>query len=322
MSGLARAGRALAAVGLTGLIGIGSVLTLLRAAPRLQEFTGAGLVASFAAYGLVVWALVAALAVVALRRRRVLIAVSALALAGVHAAWIAPYYVADDRELTGPRVTILSLNVLGGATDPDALTRAAADADVVVLLEYDLSTEAALARRGWSERFPYRVGGAGTWAEGSVVLARRPLRLLQSLPTQFGTYLLDVDPGSPGGFGLLAGHPVNPPISRTRWLREAALMTGAAREYAGPRLVVIGDLNSTPDHVTIRRMRASAWLRDAADEAGAGWLRTYPADRPYLPPLLGLDQALLRGSVTAESVATVRVPGSDHLGIRVVLRLG
>ena len=99
-------------------------------------------------------------------------------------------------------------------------------------------------------------------------------------------------------------------------------MTDEAATYAGARLVVIGDLNSTPDHVTIRRMRDEAGLRDAADEAGAGWLRTYPADRACVPALLGLDQTLLRGEVYAESVETVRVPGSDHLGIRAVLRVG
>ena len=318
-----RARRVVAGIALAGLAGLGSVLTSLRAVPRAQELPGAGLVASFAAYGLVVWMLVAALGGVALRGRRRVVAVGvALAIAAWHAAWIAPYYRADDRPLTGPRVTILSVNVLGGAADPDALTRAAQDADVVVLLEYDRSTEAALAGRGWAERFPYHVGRVGAWAEGSVIFARRPLRLVRTLPTQFGTYLAVVDPGQASSFGLLAGHPVNPPISRTGWLREARLMTDEAATYAGARLVVIGDLNSTPDHVTIRRMRDEAGLRDAADEAGAGWLRTYPADRAYVPALLGLDQTLLRGEVYAESVETVRVPGSDHLGIRAVLRLG
>jgi endonuclease/exonuclease/phosphatase (EEP) superfamily protein YafD len=302
---------------------LGTTLTVLRAAPGLQVLPGAGLVGSFAAYGLVVWLVVAGLAWIGLgsRARRVA-APLALALAGLHAAWLAPYYVADDRPLTGPTVTILSVNVLGGATDPDALTRAAAGADVVVLLEYDRSTDAALAARDWGRRFPYRVGGPAPDAVGSVVFARRPLREVATLDTRFVTYLLEVDPGRPGAFGLLAGHPVNPPISRTGWVHEATLLTTAARGYAGPRLVVIGDLNSTPDHVTIRRMRAAADLRDAFDEAGAGWPRTYPANRRLIPPLLGLDQALLRGGVYAVSATTVRVPGSDHLGIRVVLALG
>ena len=118
-------------------------------------------------------------------------------------------------------------------------------------------TEAALA------------GGDGpsasriTWAAWG--LGRRlgdlrapPAAARAHLPTQSGTYLAVVDPGQASSFGLLAGHPVNPPISRTGWLREARLMTDEAATYAGARLVVIGDLNSTLDHVTIRRMRDEA----------------------------------------------------------------
>ena len=317
-----RAGRLrrLGRLPLAALAVLGAVLTGLRAVPRLQELPGAGLVASFAAYGLIVWGVVAVLAVVVVRgRARATATVAALALAGVHAGWIVPYYIADHQAPGGTPLTILSVNVLGGAADPDALTRAAEGADVVVLLEYDATMDAALADRGWAHLFPHRVGDPADWAIGSVIYSRRPLREIEQLGTRFGTYLVEVDPGRPDAVGLLAGHPVNPPIGRIAWVREARMMGDAARSYAGPRLVVIGDLNSTPDHVTIRRMRAEAGLRDAAQEAGAGWLRTYPANRALIPPLLGLDQALLRGRISAESVETVRVPGTDHLGIRVGL---
>lgn len=94
---MTRAARVLGWFGLAGAAPAAAVLTLLRAVPALQELPGAGLVASFSAYGLLGWLAVAAFAEMALRgRSRLIVLVAALALAGLHTAWIAPYYVADD----------------------------------------------------------------------------------------------------------------------------------------------------------------------------------------------------------------------------------
>ncbi len=58
---------------------------------------------------------------------------------------------------------------------------------------------------------------------------------------------------------------------------------------------------------------------DAAEQSGAGITRTFPADST-LPPLLGIDHVLTYNA-TATDVQTVRVPGSDHLGLLATLRL-
>ena len=64
----------------------------------------------------------------------------------------------------------------------------------------------------------------------------------------------------------------------------------------------------------MRELYADGW-RSAADLAGAGYVRTYPADR-RIPPLIGIDHILVNDRLTATSFSTFDVPGTDHRGVR------
>ena len=65
----------------------------------------------------------------------------------------------------------------------------------------------------------------------------------------------------------------------------------------------------------MRSLRADG-LTSATDVVGAGWLPTYPSDKPQgLPPLLPIDHILVSRSLTATSVTTFRAEGTDHLGL-------
>jgi endonuclease/exonuclease/phosphatase (EEP) superfamily protein YafD len=78
-------------------------------------------------------------------------------------------------------------------------------------------------------------------------------------------------------------------------------------------VIAAGDFNSSVDMVEFRRALAESDFRDAAAHAGAGLLRTYPANT-VVPPLIGIDHVLTH-DCTAGSVTTVPVPGSDHRGV-------
>ena len=78
-----------------------------------------------------------------------------------------------------------------------------------------------------------------------------------------------------------------------------------------------GDFNAVDDHGPMRDLYADGW-RSAADLAGAGFVRTYPADRRF-PPLIGIDHILLDDRLTATEFTTFDVPGTDHLGVRAVI---
>ena len=59
-------------------------------------------------------------------------------------------------------------------------------------------------------------------------------------------------------------------------------------------------------------------LKSVTDIVGAGWLPTYPADAP-VPPLIPIDHILVDDQLTGTSISTVRVSGSDHLGLLATL---
>ncbi|MFD3812271.1 hypothetical protein [Rhodococcus sp. NPDC058639] len=58
---------------------------------------------------------------------------------------------------------------------------------------------------------------------------------------------------------------------------------------------------------------------DAAEQVGAGHLRTYPTGK-RIPPVVGIDHILVAGG-SATEVETVSVPGSDHRAVVAQLRL-
>jgi endonuclease/exonuclease/phosphatase (EEP) superfamily protein YafD len=94
-------------------------------------------------------------------------------------------------------------------------------------------------------------------------------------------------------------------------LREAVI------DNLDQRLVVVGDFNAVDDHGPMQALQRVG-LKSATDVAGAGWLPTYPANRP-IPPLLPIDHVLITKDLTAASVTSFAVSGSDHRGLLTTL---
>ncbi len=87
------------------------VATFLRLVPPTDDATA--MVASFIAYGIFGYVVALVLALVALvraRRRLALAALSLLvaALLALHVAWLAPFFVADNRPATTPTFTLMT----------------------------------------------------------------------------------------------------------------------------------------------------------------------------------------------------------------------
>ena len=78
-----------------------------------------------------------------------------------------------------------------------------------------------------------------------------------------------------------------------------------------------GDFNAVPDHGPMQRLRRIG-LRSVSDVIGAGWLPTFPSGR-RIPPLLPIDHVLVNDRLTATSVTTFGVAGTDHRGILATL---
>ncbi len=304
--------------------------TVLRVLPPSSERLAK--LASFIPYGLVFWLpallLLGAAAARALRHRTpgrpVLAGLSLVAAAGVAAtvAWQAPAFIADSPVGSTGSLTITSLNVAGVA-DPAAAARAAVGADVAVFVEARPGWVASLPRSFRSE-FPYRApkNGAGTGDRpdsDTVVFSRHPIVSAEALPeSTFQQWSAVVRLPRLGPVRVVAVHPCNPYCRPGLWAREAEQLRSwlAARRDATPT-VVAGDFNAVDDHLTMRDLYADGF-RSAADLAGAGFVRTWPANRT-IPPMIGIDHILVTPGLTASAFDTFEVPGTDHLGVRALI---
>jgi endonuclease/exonuclease/phosphatase family metal-dependent hydrolase len=168
------------------------------------------------------------------------------------------------------------------------------------------------------EEFPYAVGAPFQGDSGSIIFSRYPITSSEALPTSsFQQWSAIVTTPQLGPLRVAAVHPCNPYCGPGLWTAEhTELRHWLARQDDTPT-VVAGDFNAVDDHGPMRELYAKGW-RSAADLAGAGFIRTYPANR-RIPPLIGIDHVLVDARLTATSFETFGVPGTDHLGVRAVI---
>ncbi|WP_454051755.1 endonuclease/exonuclease/phosphatase family protein [Cellulomonas sp. Marseille-Q8402] len=220
---------------------------------------------------------------------------------------------ADDADLV-----VLSFNTFG-VVGPDALTGLvlAQDADVTVLAETSAGTASAVADALTAAGRPttaLAADAAGTRVDGVALLLRDSLGPYTQddggLPaTELGTFAaLPDDAGAPGP--LVAAHTRAPSAetSMPDWRAHAAGIAAVCRSTPG--VVVAGDLNATLDHPGLDDLGPCV---DAAAEAGAAGLGTWPADVPRVLAA-PIDHVLVDARVWRVTgfAALPAVGASDH----------
>ncbi|WP_062383757.1 endonuclease/exonuclease/phosphatase family protein [Demequina iriomotensis] len=254
----------------------------------------------------------AALAVLG-RAWRLLAAAGATAV--LCAVWAAPLYVAEPGP-GEPVLTVASANLLTGRGDAAAVVAMVRERHVDVLSLQELTPEAAdaLADAGLEELLPYTAAVPDAIWRGTGLWSRYPIEGWESLDGYtFHQVRARLD-GPDGALTVLALHPAAPqPWVHRAWSSETAALVEVLDGVDGPVLAA-GDLNTTRDHAVFRELESRGFA-DAADQAGAGLLPTYPVGRA-VPPLVVLDHVLERDTGwVASEVATVAIPGSDHRAI-------
>jgi endonuclease/exonuclease/phosphatase (EEP) superfamily protein YafD len=185
-------------------------------------------------------------------------------------------------------------------------------AQILALTEVSGSAAAELAEK-LADILPYHLGEAGPEGSivGTMVFSKYPLT---EVPVEFlslGAVAAEVS-AEDGRFTIIAAHPANPLGNLEGWLNEGqSLTTMVNRRIAGP-LIVAGDLNATNENLLMRRV-LGAGMRDAAVDAGAGWVPTYPT--VDLPALIGIDHVLVNKSFRTVGFHTIEIVGSDHRGV-------
>jgi len=231
-----------------------------------------------------------------------------------------PLYVASGGSADGPRLTMLTANVRYGNADAAALVATVRTQHVDVLTVQELTPDevARLHAAGLDQLLPAHeldarsgAGGVGLWSRYDLVGGAQHSGFTFALVSA----RLVMRPGSNDGPTVFAAHIIAPIQSGpTRWAQELSRLHGILRTQPAGTVLVGGDFNSTDDHAQFRRLLTGGY-HDAADQAGAGTTRSYPADR-WFPPLIGIDHVLARGA-RATRARTVSVRGSDHRGLLV-----
>jgi endonuclease/exonuclease/phosphatase (EEP) superfamily protein YafD len=211
-------------------------------------------------------------------------------------------------------ITVIDSNVLVG--NPSQAEAAevilAADADLIVLSEFEPLMREMLSSQGADERYPYRELHDIRGTEGMGVYSKFPLSDIAFDPV--GTRPAIQATVSPDGLPpmrLIAVHPL-PPIAlpwRLNWASDVAKIGELGRTSELPTMV-IGDFNASYFHPDFRRVLKH--YTDVHQALGKGLSTSWPADE-FMPPFVRLDHALVRNGLVPIGVRDIWIPGSDHV---------
>jgi endonuclease/exonuclease/phosphatase family metal-dependent hydrolase len=221
----------------------------------------------------------------------------------------------------GPTLRVVTINLLVGRADPDAVVARvrAADPDVLFLQELTSGAEIRLKQAGLEDLLPHTLiehidGGP----RGSGIYSRYPLSEALPHPETFAaqpTAVLEL----PGGdeVELICVHLRAPALRRdgsAPWRSELALLPPPGKR---PR-VIAGDFNASVDHAAFRDLLRLGYA-DAAVQTGTGLVRTWgpPNKRPWLT----IDHILVSRGCAVRACAVYDMPGSDHRPVYAEIRL-
>ena len=211
---------------------------------------------------------------------------------------------------------------LGEADLPD-LAQQICDRRIDVLTVEELTDDAVagLERAGITGLLPHQYlmpkpsGGGGTG-----IYSRFPLSDQQPLGFfAMANLSAKLEVGQGHTVTITAVHPMAPyPSPAWMWAWEMDRLRTAVHQRSedGDPVIVSGDFNSTYSHSRYRAMLTDGF-QDAADQVGAGDIRTYPADRAF-PAVLGIDHVVTK-QVLVHKLERITLPGSDHFGLFAVL---
>ncbi|MCR8695195.1 endonuclease/exonuclease/phosphatase family protein [Rhodococcus pyridinivorans] len=297
----------------TGAVGLALHFGTWSAQPLVLAASGASYLMAGAVIGLIVFAV----------RRRPLGALVAIAVAAA-AVWTqAPLHVATAASGDGPDLTVMHANILfDGGADPEVVVSRVRDRDVDLLTVNELTSAGVdgLTRAGLGDLLPHRYLVPGELASGTGIWSRFPLSdTVEHDGFVFRQLSAVADVPGAGPVAVHAFHPVPPVFDAQDWAAELSRLQDILdRSPADVPAVVGGDFNATYDHAQFRAL-LSGRFADAAEQAGAGTVRTYPTDKPG-PPLVAIDRILV-GNGTAVAFESDDLPGADHRSVVARIRL-
>ncbi len=227
-----------------------------------------------------------------------------------------PLFVADGDSASAASLRVATLNTQFGAADPGEIIALVREQNVDVLALQELPLEAAdrLSRAGLDAVLPYRYVFSAPGYPGSALWTRWRAQDTRQLGGYVSPNVVSVlNVPQVGLVTVTSLHPAQPDLfEHAAWQEEHSRLRTELSTLAGP-IVLAGDLNATVDQMPMRSLYR-AGFRDAADQAGAGLLFTWPR-REWMTPVFGFDHVLTRGGLRARSAEGFAINGSDHRAV-------
>jgi endonuclease/exonuclease/phosphatase family metal-dependent hydrolase len=224
-------------------------------------------------------------------------------------------------EAGGPTLRVLTINLLVGRADPEAVVARVrqADLDVLFVQELTIGAQTRLKQAGLEDLMPHaQVEHKDGGPRGSGIYSRFPLSEGTPLASTFAaqpTAVLELPDGQE--VALICVHPRAPALSRggsVVWRSELGVLPAPGKLPT----VVAGDFNATADHAAFRHVLRRGYV-DAAIQTGNGLTRTW--GRPGNEPWLTIDHVLASRGCAVLACSVHAVPGSDHRAVYAEIRL-
>lgn len=241
----------------------------------------------------------------------VVVLFSVLAAPGVKVAVTRPGAPSD------PSVIVMTFNMRLGLANASQVIEQARSHKVELLMLQEMAPDALrrLRASGIGQEFAFSYVVPDQGGSGLGLFSRYPLTDTRTY-SGFLNHVLSATVSLPDGERVTAfsSHLSAPwPQDASAWKVESARLGALLAATPGP-VIDAGDFNATTSFRAFRNLVADGQVTDAATQAGAATLRTFPANSRRVPPLIGIDHVLVRG-LRASSVDTLGITGSDHRAV-------
>jgi endonuclease/exonuclease/phosphatase (EEP) superfamily protein YafD len=250
-------------------------------------------------------------------------AVLALLTTLIAAAGLGPVYDPVRPPGDGRRLTLLYANLRDSNPEPAALAAMLRAIDADILITSETTRAVVEAAGGLAAAYPYRLvrSGAGEVLR-TAIWSKYPLgdaRLYLNNTVAPTAAAASADLGGGTTLGLIGAH-FSRPFERLHRIQAEAL--GPMAEGLGQPLIIAGDFNAAPWSPVVARA-AKVTGTDVLGGYRVTWKGRYRTPLGPLPEPWGhqIDQILLSSGIGVESVVTLELPGSDHLGLFLRLRI-
>ena len=241
----------------------------------------------------------------------------------IAAAGLGPFFEPAERPGEGLALTLLYANLHDRNPEPAALVAMLRAIDADILITSETMRAVAEGAGGLGAAYPYRLVSSGSGeALRTAIWSKYPLRdgvlYLNNTVAPTGA-AASADLGGGTTLGLIGAH-FSRPFERLHQVQAEAL--GPMAQRLGHPLIVAGDFNAAPWSRVVARAAEVTGTRILGGHR-VTWKGHYQTPLGPLPEPWGhqIDQILLSGGIGVETVETLDLPGSDHFGLLLRLRI-